>query len=124
MKSILNFMKSEMENSNIPYDFMEWNKKLTFPYFVGEITEIPTLDEDGQSQYQFILTGTDQKTITNMLSVNEKLKNKYKYGYKTILDNKSGIVVIYENMLPIPTQSMGDDIRRIQINLRIKLWEI
>ena len=122
MKSILNFIKSEMEELNIPYDFLEWNKKLTFPYFVGEISEIPTLDEDGQSQYQFILTGTDQKSTMNMLSVNEKLKNRYKYGYKTLLDNKSGVVIIYDNMLPIP--SVDEDIRRIQINLKIKIWEI
>ena len=122
MKSILNFIKSEMEELNIPYDFLEWNKKLTFPYFVGEISEIPTLDEDGQSQYQFILTGTDQKSTMNMLSVNEKLKNRYKYGYKTLLDNKSGVVIIYDNMLPIP--SVDEDIRRIQINLKIKVWEI
>lgn len=122
MKSILKFIKSEMDELNIPYDFIEWNKKLTFPYFVGEISEIPTLDEDGQSQYQFILTGTDKETINNMLSVNEKLKTKYKYGYKTLLDNGSGVVVIYENMLPIPSQD--ETIRRIQINIRIKQWEM
>ncbi|MCI7428527.1 MAG: hypothetical protein MSS83_05420 [Methanobrevibacter sp.] len=122
MKSILKFIKCEMEKLEIPYDFLEWNKKLTFPYFVGEISEIPTLDEDGQSQYQFILTGTDQESTMNMLSVNEKLKNRYKYGYKTLLDNKSGVVIIYDNMLPIP--SVDEDIRRIQINLKIKVWEI
>ena len=122
MTSILNFIKSEMEELNIPYDFLEWNKKLTFPYFVGEISEIPTLDEDGQSQYQFILTGTDQESIMDMLSVNEKLKNRYKYGYKTLLSNKSGVAIIYDNMLPIP--SVDEDIRRIQINLKIKVWEI
>lgn len=122
MKSVLKFIKNEMKQLKIPYDFDEWRKDLTFPYFVGEILEIPTLDEDGQSQYQFILTGTDKETITNMLSVNEKLKNKYKYGYKTLLDNGSGIVITYDNMSPIP--SVDDSIRRIQINLKIKIWEI
>ncbi len=122
MKSVLKFIKSEMEELNIPYDFNEWNKKLTFPYFVGEISEIPTLDEDGQSQYQFILTGTDRNSLMNMLNINEKIKNKYRYGYKTILNNGSAIVITYDNMLLIPSQD--EDIKRIQINLRIKIWEI
>lgn len=122
MKSVLKFITNEMKQLNIPYDFEEWKKDLIFPYFVGEINETPTLDEDGQSQYQFILTGTDEETITNMLSINEKLKNKYKYGYKTLLDNGSGIVITYDNMLLIP--SLDDNIRRIQINLKIKIWEI
>lgn len=122
MKSVLKFMKSEMEELQIPYDFEEWNKKLTFPFFVGEISETPTLDEDGQSQYQFILTGTDKKSLMNMLNVNEKLKSRYKYGYKTLLNDGSGIAIIYDNMLLIP--SVDEDIRRIQINLKIKIWEI
>ena len=121
MKSLLNFINKEMDDLNIPYEFGEWNKEHQFPFFVGEISENVNQDEDGKSEYDFTLTGTDKMTTINMLDINEKIKSKYNNGYKTMF-NGGGIVIIYENMLFIP--SVNENIKRIQINLKIKLWEI
>ena len=71
MIDILTLIKSEMEKLNIPYTFDNWDTDITRPQFVGEISEIPTLDEDGGSEYTFILNGYATK-YTQLLGIAEQ----------------------------------------------------
>ena len=57
MIDVLTTLKNEMEKMNIPYTFDTWDNDVELPQFIGEISEIPTVDEDGKSEYSFILTG-------------------------------------------------------------------
>ena len=116
MIDVLTTLKNEMEKLNIPYTFDTWDSDVTLPQFIGEISEIPNTNEDGKSEYSFILTGY-ATSYSYLFGVAEQLKNKYKTS--AIVD---GIVIKYDNTTPIDNGS--DDLKQIQINFNIKKWSV
>ena len=116
MIDILTTVKNEMEKLNIPYTFDTWDNDVELPQFIGEISEIPNVNEDGKSEYTFILTGY-ATSYSYLFGVAEQLKVKYKTS--AIVD---GIVIKYDNTTPIDNGT--DDLKQIQINLTIKKWSV
>lgn len=118
MKKVLKIINDELNTMNIPYTFDGWDKELELPQFIGEISEVPTLNEDGLSEYTFILTGYAVKNENDYLfDVVERLKQEYKPS--KIVDK---VVIIYDNTMPIDTNN--DDLKRIQTTLKIKKWSV
>ena len=101
---------------NIPYTFDEWDKEIELPQFIGELSETPVLDEDGKSEYTFILNGyaTD---IVYLFEVVEQLKKRYK-PYQIV----DGVIVAYNNAQTIDNGT--DDLKQIEIRLNIKEWSV
>ena len=116
MIDVLTTLKNEMEKLNIPYTFDTWDNDIELPQFIGEISEIPNTNEDGKSEYSFILTGY-ATNYTYLFSVAEQLKTKYKTS--AIVD---GIVIRYDNTTTIDNGT--DDVKQIQINFTIKKWSV
>ena len=116
MTDILTTMNTEMEKLNIPYTFDTWDDDVELPQFIGEISETPTVDEDGKSEYSFILTGY-ATTYSYLFGVAEQLKAKYKTS--AIVD---GIVIKYDNATTIDNGT--EDLKQIQINFNIKKWSV
>ena len=116
MIKVLTVINAEMEKLNIPYTFDNWDTDITLPQFIGEISETPSLDEDGKSEYTFILTGY-ATNYTYLLSVAEQLKTRYKPS--AVID---GIVIIYNNCITIDNNT--DDLKQVQITLTIKEWSV
>jgi hypothetical protein len=117
----LSFVNSCIEKLNIPYQFMEWKSKIPDTYFVGEYTELETMDESGREESSFILTGTTNRNYMELESVRGKLKEYFtNEGLTAILDSGSGIAVFYDSSFPVP--SIDEGVRRIQINLKVKEW--
>ena len=116
MKEALTILENEMERLNIPYTFDSWDNEIELPQFIGEILETPTVDEDGKSEYSFILTGY-ATTYSYLFGVAEQLKAKYKTS--AIVD---GIVIKYDNATTIDNGT--DDLKQIQINFNIKKWSV
>ena len=121
MIKVLKTLNSEMKTLNINYCYDDWNKEVQLPYYVGELSEIPTFNEDGKSEYTFKLTGFDAKSYLNLFKTSDDIRDYYKYGKKIILEDNSAIVIAYENTLPVDTEV--EDLKRIEINLNVKLWE-
>lgn len=118
MINALTTMNNELKEFDIPYTFDDWDKEAELPQFIGEITETATVDEDGKSEYTFILTGFATKTNYDyLLNVAEKLRKKYKTSYIV-----NGVVIKYDNLLLIDNDT--DDLKQVQINLKIKEWSI
>ena len=118
MKKVLKLINDELNTMNIPYTFDEWDKEIELPQFIGEISETPTLNEDGLSEYTFILTGYAVKNeIDYLFDVAERLKQKYKPS--KIVES---VVIMYDNATPIDTNN--DDLKQIQITLKIKKWSV
>ena len=118
MKKVLKIINNELNTMNIPYTFDGWDKELELPQFIGEISETPTLNEDGLSEYTFILTGYAIKNeVGYLFEVAERLKERYKPS--KIVD---GMVIMYNNAMPIETNT--DDLKRIEITLKIKKWSV
>ena len=66
MIEVLKALKNEFNALDIPYSYDEWGKDVELPYFIGELSEITTNDEDGKREFSFILTGEDVDTYTNL----------------------------------------------------------
>ena len=116
MTEVLTIMNTEMEKLNIPYTFDTWDDDVELPQFIGEISETPTVDEDGKSEYSFILTGY-ATTYSELFAISEQLKRKYKTS--AIVD---GIVIKYDNATTVDNGT--DDLKQIQINFNIKKWSV
>lgn len=116
MINVLTFLKKDFENMNIPYTFDGWDSEVELPQFIGEISEIPTVDEDGKSEYSVILTGY-ATNYTFLFEVAEQLKSKYKTS--AIVD---GMAIKYDSAKPIDNGT--DDLKQIQINMTIKEWSV
>ena len=116
MINVVTIISAEMERLNIPYTFDEWDKDIGLPQFIGEITETPTLDEDGKSEYNFILTGY-ATNYTYLLGIAEQLKTKYKPS--AVVD---GLAIIYNSCNTIDNGT--DDLKQVQITLTIKEWSV
>ena len=116
MTEVLTIMNTEMEKLNIPYTFDTWDDDVELPQFIGEISETPTVDEDGKSEYSFILTGY-ATNYSYLFGISEQLKAKYKTS--AIVD---GIVIKYDNATTIDNGT--EDLKQIQINFNIKKWSV
>ena len=116
MIKVLTVINAEMERLNIPYTFDTWDTDITLPQFIGELSETPSLDEDGKSEYSFILNGY-ATNYTYLLGIAEQLKNKYKPS--AVVD---GVVIIYNNCNIIDNNT--DDLKQVQITLTIKEWSV
>ena len=116
MIDVLTTVKNEMEKLNIPYTFDTWDNDVELPQFIGEISEVTNINEDGKSEYSFILTGY-ATSYSYLFGVAEQLKNKYKTS--AIVD---GIVIKYDNTTPIDNGT--DDLKQVQINFNIKKWSV
>ena len=116
MIDVLTTLKNEIEKLDIPYTFDTWDQEIELPQFIGEISETPTHNEDGKSEYSFILTGY-ATNYTYLFSVAEKLKSKYKSSPIV-----NGLVIKYNSANPVDNGS--DDLKQIQINFTIKKWSV
>lgn len=122
IEKALGITKDELKTIDVPYEFMRWTSTVEDRYWVGEFTETPTDTEDGYEEGTLILTGTTRSSWLALMQDREKIKDHFPNisGFRKTTDN--GIVVIfYENALPVPTGEA--DLKRIQINLRIKAWK-
>lgn len=116
MIGVLTVLKNEFDSMNIPYTFDEWDREIELPQFIGEISEVPTTDEDGKNEYSFILTGY-ATSYSELFTFAEQLRNKYKIPY--IVDK---VVIKYDNMTTIDNGT--EDLKQIQVNLTIKDWRM
>ena len=98
MIDVLTTLKNEMEKLNVPYTFDEWDNEIELPQFIGEISEITNINEDGKSEYSFILTGY-ATTYSYLFSVANQLKTKYKTSPVV-----NGLVITYNSAMPIKNE--------------------
>jgi hypothetical protein len=107
----------------IPYEFMEWSSSpIPDPYWVGQYSEIPSVDEGGEFESDFLLIGTTKKKYLDLESVKDQVREMFpEYGLTEILSNGWGIMVAYDTASPIP--SIEEGIHRIQITLKVKEWK-
>lgn len=124
-KECLKFIKDELVKLGINYEFGEWSSEnVPTTYFIGEYQEEESVNEDGLQDDIFILTGTTRELLLELENVKEKIENNFPRieGKTVILDNGSGIAVFYNNSFTVPTGN--DELKRIQINLKIKEWKV
>lgn len=121
----LQFINEQMDILSVPYEFGEWTSKVQYPYCVGEITEEPTMTEDGFEQSTLLLNCFNRGSEGVLLGL-EEIKAKIKkhfhsiYGLRAATEGGS-IAVYYGGAFYIPTNEA--ELKRLQINLIIKEWK-
>lgn len=105
-----------------PYAFGEWASKVTYPYGVGEITEEPIITEDGAETSTLIITFWNRGSYLVLEEIKAKIKKHFHpiYGLRSDTDSGS-ITVFFDSAFPVP--SGEDELKKIQINLKIKEWK-
>lgn len=122
IETALGIAKDELKSIGVPYEFMQWTSDVEDRYWVGEYLETPTDTEDGYEEGTLILTGTTKGLWSVLIRDRATIKDHFpkEFGFRKATEN--GVVVIfYDNSFPVPTGEM--DLKRIQINLHIKMWK-
>lgn len=119
----LKFIKEQMDNIAVPYEFGEWTSAIKYPYFVGEVTEDPITTEDGLEESTLILTGFHRGGSRVDL---ENAKQKIKRHFHPIVGKRAStgsgaIAVFFDGAFYIP--SGESQLKKMQINLKIKEWK-
>ena len=122
IEKALGIINTKLKEIDVPYEFMMWTSTVEDRYWVGEFTEVPTDTEDGYEETTFILTGTTRKSWLTLMQDRNKIKDHFPQvgGLRTVTD-KGAMVIFYEQTFPVPTGEA--DLKRMQINLRIKAWK-
>ena len=118
----LKFINEQMTLLSLPYEFGQWTSKVKYPYFVGEITEEPTMTEDGLEESTLILTGFNRGAKICLETAKEKIKKHFHSIHGLRGSTESGtIAVFFDGSFFVPTGESG--LEKIQINLKIKEWK-
>ncbi len=119
----LKFINEQMSAVGVPYQYGEWTSEIQYPYFVGELTEEPTITEDGLEEATMLLTGFHKGQYIDLETVKEKIKARFHtiHGARGRTDN-GRIVAMYDGAFYIPTGE--PELKKIQINLKIKEWKV
>ena len=119
----LKFINEQMGQIDVPYEFGQWTSDIVYPYFVGEITEEPTITEDGLEQSTMLLTGFSRENYLDMETINERIKSHFSpvHGLRGQTDSGHAVVVYYDGSFYVPTGEA--DLKKIQINLKIYEWK-
>lgn len=126
MKEVLNYISAELERVGVPYEFLEWTQKVSYPYFVGEYNEFEPTLESGECDKTFILTGFCRGKDARLKL--EEMRGKVESVFPALtgnvatLNSGSVVAIFYGNSFYIPTGEA--EFYKIQINLTIKLWKV
>ena len=118
----LQFINEQMESIEVPYEFDTWTSDVVYPYFVGEISESPTMTEDGYEESTLMITGFNRGKYIDLETVKEKIKKHFDpiNGLRSTT-NSGAIAVFYNGAFNVPTGE--EELKKIQINLLVKEWK-
>ena len=77
MVDLLNFINEKLTQIGIPYEYGEWTKKVTYPYFVGDYNENSYSFEDGHSTGVFTLNGWCKGSKMPILFLCDRIKKAF-----------------------------------------------
>ena len=122
MIDVLGIINKELNSISVPYEYMRWTSDVQDLYFVGEYSEVPIDTEDGAEETSFILTGFTRNKWLELEQHKNNIKSHFNpvSGFRTTADC-GAVAIFYENSFPVPTDEA--DLKRIQINLKIKQWK-
>lgn len=122
MNNVIKAIEDSMQDMGLNYAFMRWNGKPAYPYFVGEYTEVESITEDGYQETPFMLNGFSRGSWFELEQQKGLIENYFnKVTGKMVTTDNSVVAVFYANGFPVPTEEA--ELKRIQINLKVKEWK-
>lgn len=121
--SILRIIHEELARIGVPYEFMRWTSKVSYPYFVGEISETEPMTGDGLREHTLLLDGFTRSNYIDLETIKEKIEKHFHPIYGLRRQTDSGYAVFfYAGAFYVPTGEA--DLKRIQVTLKIKEWKV
>lgn len=123
----LNLIMRAMDELGLPYVFMErvTDAGSVFPatYFVGEYQEMESEKESGEEEGIFMLTGFTRESWSRLEQAKKEIKKYFPgIGGRVERLGSGTVAVFYENSIPIPVED--EELKKIQINLKVKEWKV
>ncbi|MCF0185049.1 MAG: hypothetical protein HUJ98_00995 [Bacteroidaceae bacterium] len=122
----LKLISDAMASKQLPYSFGTFNSDVASiqQWWVGEYIEVEPMNEDGQQECTFILTGTSKGSWLSLEESKQKIQELFPSidGKVAILNNGSAVAIFYASASLLPT--MDVDMKRMQVNLKIKEWKV
>lgn len=124
----LEIVSAAMKSLGIAYGFGSYAGnaagKIVYPYFVGEYTESPPMNEDGQQPATILLTGFHRGSWLELETAKAKIENYFdKVSGKTAMaDDGSAVIIFYDSALIIPKEDA--ELKSVQINLSVQEWSV
>lgn len=116
---VLEFIKEQMDDLNVPYRFWEWTGEPPETYFVGEFTETGGNSEDGAIEGEITLSGFTRGTYADLDALRDKIYLRFRNGERTVKNGK-GVVVTYSHAMTVPSDLEG--VKRMNIYLSTFEW--
>lgn len=129
MKKMLKFIADGMKEAKVDYHLTKNKKKrVTYPYFVGDLLPVDPVTEDGMKEFTLVLDGFNRETATTegtlieLLEEAEKIEEEFPLvGGKTAVVGNEAIAVFYGNCAPV--DSGDEQLQKVQVTLTIKTWK-
>lgn len=123
MTEVLNVINQQLtEELGLNYEFGQMTKSPpTYPYWVGDCSESAPITEDGLEEPTIILTGCARNSYMEMELEKKALKDRFKYGVSVMTESGAAVVIFYDGALTVPSDEA--DLKKCQVNLKIKSWK-
>ncbi len=123
----LEIISDTMKEIGLPYAFKEYKARSGKPpktYFVGEYQEIEPVNEDGEQDDIFIITGFSREEWLVLEEAKKKIKEVFPSIKGKVVTTGSGsaVAVFYANSIPVP--ELDAELKKLQINLTVKEWSV
>ena len=121
MKEVLKYIKEQLQGIGINYAFLRWNKEIVYPYFVGTYNKPEGTIESQYHETTFTLEGFTVGSWDKLEEARDQIETLFEDN-RTTLPSGTGVVITYAGDFPIPIDE--GELKRIQINLKIKEWRV
>lgn len=124
MKEILKIINEKLTNElGLNYEFGEMTRTpITYPYWVGDYTDPEPTTEDGKEEFVVMLTGFARGKFIDLENQKQAIKDYFKNGVTVFTEASSSVNIFYAGSLIVPSDEI--DLKRSQINLKIKKWSV
>lgn len=120
----LNVINRLLTDAGINYEFFDWTSDFIYPYWVGEYSEVETLNEDGMSEDTFMLSGQTKGMPIELENDKQKIKELFPEisGNMVTTDSGSVVAIFYGNAIPVKNEN--SELKSMTINLKVKEWKV
>lgn len=124
MKEIIKCVGSELKEI-VNYRFLRWKGKAAYPYFVGELIGAGSVDESGEAEYSFLLTGFYRgEDEISLYDAAERIEECFPAGTGKLLSCRNGgMLVSVQSMTGDLPDDTDAELAKLQITLQVKRWK-
>lgn len=120
-KYLAKIINTAMDILHIAYAKGRKNK-IEYPYFVGEIYDLGSVDESGRKQWEILLDGFSRTGLEELETCVDRIEEYFQEEMGRCFRADGELAVIYfATSTPVPTNAEG--LYRMEIKLTAKTWK-